>query len=107
MDRHKIERMCRNAGMRPEIREKIGNIDLFIADGFSLPPHRWFKKFGVEPEDFPFGMYATLWWVSKKEDHLDVGQPLFFDKMENSKLARINAARKEARLFVERRKKAN
>lgn len=112
MDKDRIERICRTAGMRPEKRVPFKSYEIFVADGFSLPPHRNFQRFGVEPLDFPSGMYATLWWVSKHEDKLDTGQPIFFDAFHNpeystetKKQARINTALREAEGFLKRRAK--
>lgn len=110
--KHKIERMCRTAGMIPETRTNINGAEVFIADGFSAPPHQNFRRF-VEATEFPFGMFCTMWWASKGDEKLDTGQPLFFDAFHNpeyskadKKRARINAARKEAETFLSRRKKA-
>lgn len=112
MDKHAIEIMCRKAGMLPVKRGRIDGAELFIADGFSATPHITFRKFGVEAKDFPGGCYATLWWVSRKEDQLDIGQPLFFELLHNpeyghgsKQVARINAAMKEAKAFLAKRKK--
>lgn len=112
MDKHAIERMCRKAGMRPVKRDRIDGAEVFIADGFAATPHVTFAKFGIEPKDFPGGCYATLWWVSRKEDKLDIGQPLFFELLHNpeygngsKQIARINAAMNEARTFLKRRNK--
>lgn len=114
MDKHAIERICRSAGMRPETRTQIEGAEIFIADGFSLPPHRAYQRLGIEPTEFPSGMYCTLWWASRGEDKLDIGQPLFFDVFHDKgrtpdgrKIARVNAAVKEAKAFLQRRKKAN
>lgn len=107
MDKHKIESICRKSGMVPVGRESIQGIEVFIADGFSAHPAITFRKFGVEPEDFPGGCYATLWWVSKGSEKLDVGQPMFFELLHNPELsgtgkkqARINAAKAAANEFV-------
>ncbi len=106
-----MERICRAAGMRPEKRTRHGDYEIFIADGFSLPPHKAYRRFGIEPEDFPMGMYCTLWWTGMSE-RLDTGQPLFFDAFHDNqydqatrKAARINRALKEAQGFLERRKR--
>lgn len=111
--KQKIERMCRDAGMIPVKRGTVRGAELFIADGFSAPPHHNYRRFGVEATDFPFGMFATLWWVSKGDEKLDTGQPLFFDAFHNPEYAkadkqraRINSAIKEADTFLQRRKKA-
>lgn len=108
-----IERICRSAGMLPAKRDKIDGVEVFIADGFAANPSVTFKTFGVESKDFPFGCFATLWWVSRGDEKLDTGQPLFFDAFHDSqyspaskKLARINTALQEAAAFLKRRKKA-
>lgn len=113
-DKNTIERICRNAGMRPERRVKIKDYDVFIADGFSLPPHNYYRRFGVDANEFPTGMYVTLWWVSKNDDQLDTGQPIFFEAMHDpgmslsfKKLARINTALHEASGFLKRREKSH
>ena len=112
MTKRRIEAMCRNAGMRPESRTNIGGAEVFIADGFSAPPHFNYWRMGVEPTDFPFGMYATMWWASKGDEKLDIGQPMFFDAFHNPEFskddkrrARVNAAMKEAQSFLQKRKK--
>lgn len=120
MDKDKIETICRRAGMKPEARTKYKDYEIFVADGFSLPPHRNFQRFGVEPLDFSSGMYATLWWVSKKAEQLDTGQPLFFDArhgldgrinreydLSTLKRGRINAAIREATAFLNQRATVN
>lgn len=111
MNKDRIEVMCRNAGLKPELRENIRGVDIFIADGFSAPPHRSWRRFGVEADEFPLGCYVTLWWASRREEQLDVGQPLFFDAFHDRNLehsfrpkARINAAMKEAAAFLKRRR---
>jgi len=109
MNKHKIEDICRRAGMSPAERGNIDGAEVFFADGFSSPPHVNYRRFGVDADEFPFGCFVTLWWVSKGEDKLDTGQPLFFDalKSENrSQHARINSAMAAAKLFMSRRKKA-
>lgn len=108
MDKSKIERICGQAGMRAETREHYHDHDIFIADGLSMKPHAAYRKFGLSATDDP--MYVTLWWVSRKEDQLDTGQPLFFKLDHNkeydiltAKRARINRALLEARGFIDRR----
>lgn len=110
--KNKIEKMCREAGMKPARRATIDGVEVFIADGFSAPPHWAFRKFGINHSEFPMGMYVTLWWASKGDEKLDTGQPLFFEPFHNPeigqgsrKLARINAAMKEAKDFLDLRKR--
>lgn len=114
ISKHGIERICRQAGMKPVRRGNINGAEVFIADGFSAPPHQHYRRFGIGPEQFPGGMYVTLWWLSRGEDKLDIGQPLFFELLHDrqfsggsKQLARINAAMKEAKTFLERRKKVH
>ena len=109
-----IERICRAAGMAPVKRDNIRGAEVFVADGVSMPPHMAYWRFGIEPTEFPQGMYATLWWASKGDERLDTGQPLFFDAKHNPSLpvgskqkARVNAALKSAREFIDLRKKAH
>ena len=93
--------------MVPVKRTNIDGAEVFIADGFSSPPHVRLRKF-LTADEFPFGCYASLWWASKGEDKLDTGQPLFFDALSadsRNQHARINAAIKEARKFLTERKR--
>lgn len=100
-----MERMCRAAAMPPVHRDTLADgREIFIADGFSLPPHYAHRHFGVTPKDFPDGAYATMWWAGRGEDQLDVGAPLYFDvghdpsiPRESKQKARINAAMKHAK----------
>lgn len=112
MLKNSIERMCRDAGLRPEKRQRLHDQEVFIADGFSLMPHNAWRRFGVDADEFKRGMYVTLWWLSKEEEKLDVGQPLFFDVTHNPELdvyskkqARINSAIKTADEFISARNK--
>lgn len=111
MNKDKIETMFRRAGLVPEKREKVGDYEVFIGDGFSAPPHHAYTRFGVGPDEFSFGCYVTFWWVAKDEK-LDTGHPLFFDAFHNpeydtatKKQARINSALKDAVGFLHTRKK--
>lgn len=113
MDKNSIERICRTVGLVPEKRTRVRDAEIFVADGFSTPPHSAFRRFGIEPTDFPGGCFVTLWWISKQDEQLDTGQPLFFDLFHNpeysgatKKLARINTAMREADGFMKRRKNA-
>ena len=105
----RIETICRNAGMVPVTRANIEGTEVFIADGFSAPPHNHYRRLGVDGDEFPLGCFVTLWWASRGEDKLDTGQPLFFDALKSdsrNQQARINTALKEAAMFLDRRKKA-
>lgn len=109
----KIERMCRAAGMQPVERANFRGYELFVADGFSAPPHWKFRHFGVGPEAYPFGAYMTLWWISSGEENLDTGAVIHCDAFHDPEYSkadkqrlRINTAIKEATEFLERRRKA-
>ncbi len=110
-----MERMCRDAAMPPVHRETLADgREIFVADGFSLPPHFMHRHFGITPKDFPYGCYATMWWAAKGEDRLDVGAPLYFDVGHDPKIprdrkqkARIRAAVKHARDHFEKIRKAH
>jgi len=107
MNKDKIEQMTSDAGLKPVSREKLGEYDLYIADGFSLCPHQKHNKFGIQPMDFPNGMYVTMWWVGRGEDG-GYMHHLFMDayndseySWEDKKIMRINAARYDAGKFIE------
>ena len=112
-----MERICRAAAMPPVWRATLDDgREIFIADGFSLPPHRMHRHFGVEPSDFPHGAYATMWWAAKGDEQLDVGAPLYFDvghdpsiPREAKQRARIDAAIKHATddMFARRKARLN
>ncbi len=109
----KIERICRAAGMEPVKRGKIDGAEVFIADGVSLPPHNPYRRFGIGPEQFPGGMFVTLWWVSRGEDKLDIGSTLYFELFHDpqysradKRRARIASAMNDAKEFLARRKEA-
>ena len=106
-NKDKIEQMCRNAGLRPEKRYALKNFDVLLADGFSLPPHIKFRRFGVTANEFPHGCYVTFWWLMKGEDRLFVANALMFDAFHNQELefsmrkkARVNRALQEAAGFA-------
>lgn len=114
LSKDKIERMCRAAGMKPVERAQFQGHELFIADGFSAPPHWRFRHFGVGPHMYPLGAYMTLWWVSKGEENMDAGAMIHCDalhdpgysKKDKQKL-RVNTAVMEATKFLERRAAVN
>jgi hypothetical protein len=102
MNKDDIERAFRAGGTAPTLREKMGEYDLFIADGFSRSPHLSFQRFGIEPDEFPSGMYVTFWWLGRGEK-LHIGRPLFFDAADfdsMNKDGRLNSARDDAKRTV-------
>lgn len=102
MNKDRIETIFRNAGLKPEKRMMVQDYNVFIADGFSLPPHQNVRRFGISSEDFPQGCYVTFWWAGRDEN-LHAGRPLFFEafhdrqyELETKKKARLQAALKDA-----------
>jgi hypothetical protein len=106
MNKEKLETVFKEANLRPVAREKMGDYDLFIGDGFSNSPHLRYQRFGVEPDEFPAGMFVTFWWLGRGEK-LHVGRPLFMKLSETSLDARLNAARKDAEAAVKKLRKHN
>ena len=109
--KNKMESMCRTAGLVPVARRTVDGREVFIADGKSATPERTFSKFGVEANDFPGGCYATMYFVSRREDKLDIGHIMFFDLFHNPELAheakqqaRINTAVDHAKALLTRLK---
>lgn len=108
-----MERICRAAAMPPVHRDKLADgREIFVADGFSLPPHYMHRHFGITPSDFPYGAYATMWWAATGDEQLEVGAPLYFDVAHDPSMpsgskqkARINAAIKHAKQHFARLKK--
>jgi len=107
-------RMCAAARMQPVKKLNFRNREIFIADGFSSIPHITFKRFGVDPLDFPNGAFCTIWFVAKNENFFEVGAPLLFDKFHdpvishgNKQRARVNKALSEAQTFMLRREKVH
>lgn len=108
----KIERMCRAAGMAPADRRKVGDYDLLIADGFSLPPHRVFRRFGVEPNEFPNGCYVVIAWLMKGEERMFLGTPIVFDAFHDpaydkasKRRMRLNRAESDVKAMLKRMRK--
>jgi hypothetical protein len=104
MNKDQVEKSLRFGGTTPILREKMGNYDLYISDGFSQPPHLSYQKFGVDPGEFPAGMFVTFWWLGKDEK-LHIGRPLFISISEYDQQTRINAARKDAKKAMQNLRK--
>lgn len=114
MHKDRLEKICREANMAPQHREHWQNYDIFVADGFSQPPHDAHRRFGIESYEYPNGVYATMWWVGRENEKLDIGQTLYFGHSHNPELdlaskrqARINAAVSQAREFIKTRERAS
>jgi len=94
-----MERMCVAAGMQTQPRRTIEGKEVFIADGFSSPPHAAFGRFGLTPEEFPFGCFVTFWLTEARKSEIGMGRPLFFDALASTSRdrdARIREAVKDA-----------
>lgn len=114
LTKSKVEEMCRRAGLKPERRVNVRGTEVFVCDGFSAQPHITFKRFGVDPGEFSFGAYCTIWWIEGREGEFSVGMPMIFDAFHDGnydtatkKIARVNSAIKDATRFIENRKKVN
>lgn len=107
ISKDRIEAMCREARAKPERRLPLRDYELLISDGFSLPPHAAYRRFGVDADEYPSGCYVTLWWLMKGEDRLFGGGRCIFDAFHDPeydiatrKQARINTAIQKAEEFV-------
>lgn len=97
--REKLEESFKKAGLDLLQREKVGDYELFIGDGFSNSPHFRWQNFGVNPGEFPTGMFVTFWWLGKDVGStvkLHIGRPMFMEPSEFMREWRVNAARKDA-----------
>lgn len=105
MDKNEVENVFRKTGRKPVSREKMGNYDLYFADGFSQPPHQsYVSAGGVQSGDFPAGMFVTTWWFGRGEKLL-IGRDLFFNISEFSQDSRLAAAREDALSVYKRLKR--
>lgn len=100
MTKDEMEAAFRRGGKLPVARGQIGAFDLFISDGFSFAPHLSYQRsHAIQPGEFPLGMYVTSWWIGKDEK-LFVGQDLFIDPSQSSLASRVDAAKQDAEMFV-------
>lgn len=97
-----LARMCASASMREELRQSYKGYDIFIADGFASRPEVTLQKFGVEPGQFPFGVFCTLWAVAKGEDFVEIASVITSNN-GNDSLDRITKALDQATTFISRR----
>ena len=107
MDKDSLAIALQRGGVKPAHRIKIGNNEILIADGFVDPPHHHLGRFGVSQDEYPHGVFMTIWWT----DHTKGGRggALFFEPdhdplmMQSFKgQARINAAIRAAQSDIER-----
>jgi len=107
-----MEKMCRQANMKPVHRGSIDGYEVFVADGYSSIPAITYRKFDVHPGEFKDGAFCTLWYLTRGEDTLLAGCPLLFKTLHDLHLgdgrqrARINSALAEAKDFIECAKRA-
>ena len=110
MNKEKMEKVLERAGVKPVAREKLGEYDVLIGDAFSLPPHSAHRRFDIEPDDFPNGMYVT-WWIVDRDGGSVKDASLFFcdayhdpeHSIEGKRQLRIKRAIEEARKMILRR----
>lgn len=100
MDKDKLAKILGQGPIKPVDRQKIGQAEVFVADGFVPQPHYHLKRFGVKPNEYPNGCYMTMWWTDQKParggaaffepDH----DPLMMDSYKRK--ARVNSVLKAA-----------
>ena len=96
MDHQTFEEICRKSNMRPVHKEVRSDCTIYIADGFRTD----------KPDEYPAGYFRTVWCTARGE--MDIARPLEFDAMHDveslplrdRERARINAAIKDAIVFV-------
>lgn len=109
MNRQRIEKICREAGLSQVHKDKMHGLDILLADGYVSPRNIGkFKKLGVVEDEYPMGLYVTMWWALKPEKDLILAHHLEFDwnhdsqyGREDKQRGRINAAIKDARKSLE------
>lgn len=107
MNKDKLATVLSRGGVNPVARHKVGQEEVFVADGFVPPPHHHLERFGVKPDEFPHGCYMTVWWTEHKKgwggmsffepDH----DPLLMDSYKQQ--ARINSTLKIASYEIRQR----
>lgn len=112
LNRDTVEKMMVGAQMQPAHKEKVGDYEVFVGDGYSFTPEATYKRFGAEPGDFNGGAFCTVWFVARDETFFEVGSPALYRTDHNPELdtsskrrARINRAMKDAKEFIDRRKR--
>ncbi len=112
LNRDTVERMMVGAQMRPVHKEKVGDYEVFVGDGFSFNPAVTYQKFGAEPGDFDAGAFCTIWFVARDENFFEVGVPALYATnhdpsldASSKEIARVNRAMKDAAKFIQDRKR--
>jgi hypothetical protein len=101
MDKEQVEDKLRRQGTVPLLRERMGDYDLYISEGYSSPPHLSAQRLGIKPEDFPGGMHVTFYWLGKDEK-LHFGSPSFYCALRTNQTQRIADVKARARLDLDR-----
>lgn len=96
--KQKMQRLFDNVGVKPTGRGEYGGYEFFIGDGYVDKPFPKFKKFGVEDWHFPEGVYVGIWFLTKGENVVSFGRPVFFNKHDKNLLAYDSASRLQARM---------
>ena len=98
-----MERMVRAAHAKPVARARVRGRQIFIADGFSLPPHtayRWVAN--IEPTDYPNGAHVTMWWSG--EETVRDGTWLVWDANHNPEYSEADKLRGRIHAAIENAK---
>jgi hypothetical protein len=81
--KREIEKAFSQVGINPVHRTTIDGNELYIADGFISPAlinAGFLIKFSVNPGEFPFGCFLTMWW---SDQHKGIGSIAVFDAMHD------------------------
>lgn len=88
MKNEKFEELCRQAGCVPVKHVTLDDCEVFIADGFR----------NSHP-GYPHPSYRTIWAISR--GGLEVMRDLYIKLGDGDLQARINAAMKDAKLWID------
>lgn len=69
MNKSQFEAALNKTAIKPVYRTKIGDNEVFIADGFVPPSQlRYLDRFGMKAttDEFPFGAFATIWYAERR-----------------------------------------
>ena len=78
-----IQKVFEQVGVKAVTRRTIDGEEVFLADGFISPTlinKGYLIKFKIEPGEFPFGCFLTLWWTPQ---HKGLGSVAVFDAMHD------------------------
>lgn len=100
MDKDTVEDKFRRMGAVPITRDVIGEYNLYIADGYSAPPHLNMQKLGIKPDEFPFGMQVVPYFLGKGEK-LYFGSVNFYSSATDQK-TRIDDTKRVAKWHLDK-----